>query len=74
MLNQHSAVVLPFRASAQRAPEGPARDGSLPGEPGPAPDNVVPLHGNVIVLAELAHRVRQAGRVVLFPPPGGDAA
>jgi hypothetical protein len=73
MLNHHSAVVLPFRPSARRAPGCQALDGSQIGDAGPAPDNVVPLRGDVIVLAELA-RMRRSRRVVLFPPPGGEAA
>lgn len=74
MLNHHSAVVLPFRAPARRAPGGRACDGSRMGDPAPARDNVVPLRSNVIVLAELARGMRRPGRVVRFPPSGGEAA
>jgi hypothetical protein len=79
MLDHHSATVLPFRASARRAPGLPSCDHARLGNPdgidAATHDNVVPLRDNVIVLADLARwQMRRPGSLTLSPPPGGQAA
>ena len=74
MLDRPAATILPFRAS-RRATGSRTRDRSLICNPDAGRDNVVPLRKSVIVPAGPAQRgMRRPERVVLVPPPGGEAA
>lgn len=73
MLTQHSATVLPFRASARRSPTfdraSLAHQDAIGGA---TADSLVPLRDNVIVLA--GWHMRRPAPSDLFSPPGGEAA
>jgi hypothetical protein len=69
MLTLHTATVLPFPAAAAGAEPRVGATGDA------TPDNVVPMRGNVVMLAELVQRrLGRAGGIGLVPPVGGDAA
>jgi hypothetical protein len=77
MLPLHSAIVLPFPASTRARGADHVHERAMRGEAmgDAAYDNVVPLRGNVVVLADSVRRgMRPAGSVGLVPPPGGEAA
>jgi hypothetical protein len=75
MLDRPAATILPFRAPARRAPGSRMRDRSLTCDPGARRDNVVPLRKTVPAPAAPAQRgMRRPERVMLVPPPGGEAA